>query len=381
MEEEKSETKQPSSNHRRKILAGLLTTAITAAGIGGYNYFNQEEELPPPKPKVVKESNSAQGIGYIDLERLNDKLPNLESLSELKRQEARLRLELKDAMRPVIITPPKIDNKPFDDSVWQKNAQTIISEAAEISKRKKQAAEDYRKSTEEEYLKKRDAANDQFLNEVLNIKLKLQNADNMRLSSEDIAKLERRLAEIQIERNEIQKQIMEQWIQEINTAAEEAVKDDIESLKAQADAAKLKVEKDAVKAQSEAIERNKQIMEQAMQESTARQERRQQLMVELRDINSRRTEIEGKVFDSAGDLIAKLAVIHKLKLVLVKRDFEDNEKFIPLNIGNEELAATLIEDMRKSTSGAVLFAGSEGIDLTDELIKELDTQAMFNKGN
>ena len=364
---------------RSKIYAGILA-AIAAAGIGGYNYFNKEE-LPPPKPKVVKESKSAQGIGYIDLERLNDKLPNLESLSELKRQEARLRLELKDAMRPVIITPPKIENKPFDDSVWQKNAQTIISEAAEIGKRKKQAAEDYRKSTEEEYLKKRDAANDQFLNEVLNIKLKLQNADNMRLTSEDIAKLEGRLSEIQIERNEIQKQLMEQWIQEINTAAEEAVKDDIESLKAQADAAKLKVEKDAVRAQSEAIERNKQLMEQAMQESTARQERRQQLMVELRDINSRRTEIEGKVFDSAGDLIAKLAVIHKLKLVLVKRNFEDDERFMPLSIGNEEFAATLIEDMRKNTSGAVLFAGSEGIDLTDELIKELDTQAMFNKGN
>ena len=61
-----------------------------------------------------------------------------------------------------------------------------------------------------------------------------------------------------------------------------------------------------------------------MQESTARQERRQQLMVELRDINSRRTEIEGKVFDSAGDLIAKLAVIHKLKLVFIKKDFEDD---------------------------------------------------------
>ena len=39
---------------------------------------------------------------------------------------------------------------------------------------------------------------------------------------------------------------MEQWIQEINTAAEEAVKDDIESLKAQADAAKLKVENSVV---------------------------------------------------------------------------------------------------------------------------------------
>ena len=114
-------------------------------------------------------------------------------------------------MEPVIITPPKVEEKPFDDSVWQKNAQTIISEAAEINKRKQKAADDYKKETEEEYLKRRDEANDKFLNEILNINLRLQNYDNLQLSQEEIKELQKRLGDIKLERNKIQLELMNEW--------------------------------------------------------------------------------------------------------------------------------------------------------------------------
>ena len=377
MEEEKTGTKKTSKGINKKFFAGLLT-AVAAAGIGGYNYFN--EEPPPPTPKkVVTDTKSSDEIGYIDLERLRDRLPNLENLAEIRSREERLRLDLKYAMQPVIITPPKVEDKPFNDSVWQKNAQTIISSAAEISKRKKQVAEEYKKSTEAEYLKKRDEANDKFLNEILNIKLKLQNADNMRLTSEQIEAFNKRLDEIQFERNELQKELMEQWIQEINTAAEEAIKDDVQQLKAQAEAAKLTVERDAAKAKSDAEARNKAIMENAMQESAARQEKRQQLMLELQEVSKQRSELENKIFDNVGDLTAKLAVIHKIKLILAKREIESDDKILPFSVEFDNFSFILPESMKKNSGGAVLFPTSKSIDLTDELIKELDSQAMFEK--
>ena len=73
------------------------------------------------------------------MESVNDILPEGSRLYELRRLETRLQLELNDAMKPVLMTPPKVDKELFDDAVWQKNAQTIISEAAEIEKRKRQA--------------------------------------------------------------------------------------------------------------------------------------------------------------------------------------------------------------------------------------------------
>ena len=375
MAEEKTETKKKPPNQKGKIIAGILTV-LTVSGIGGYNYYKSEEPPPPPKPKVVKEVELPQGIGFIDLTRIRDNLDNGEHLAELKKLETRLKLELKDAMKPVLMSPPKVEEKPFDDSVWQKNAQAIISEAAEIEKRKKQAAEEYRKATEEEHIKKRDEINNQFLNEVLNIKLKLQNADSMRLSSKQIEEFEKRLEEIQIERNAIQRQLMDQWVQEIAAHAEEAVKADAEKLRAQAQQSMAKITEEAKNAQTAAIERNKALMEKAMQESKARQDRRQQLRLELQEVTKERSELEDKMLDSIGDLAAKLAVIHKLKMILAVRDVDlINEELFPTT------QSTAFEVNLTSTIEPMVIPSTDTVDLTDELIKELQINAKFGMRN
>ena len=375
MAEEKTETKKKPPNQKGKIIAGILTV-LTVSGIGGYNYYKSEEPPPPPKPKVIKEVELPQGIGFIDLTRIRDNLDNGEHLAELKKLETRLKLELKDAMKPVLMSPPKVEEKPFDDSVWQKNAQAIISEAAEIEKRKKQAAEEYRKATEEEHIKKRDEINNQFLNEVLNIKLKLQNADSMRLSSKQIEEFEKRLEEIQIERNAIQRQLMDQWVQEIAAHAEEAVKADAEKLRAQAQQSMAKITEEAKNAQTAAIERNKALMEKAMQESKARQDKRQQLRLELQEVTKERSELEDKMLDSIGDLAAKLAVIHKLKMILAVRDVDlINEELFPTT------QSTAFEVNLTSTIEPMVIPSTDTVDLTDELIKELQINAKFGMRN
>ena len=368
MAEEKNKTKTTSSIGRGKILAGLLTV-LTSAGIGGYHYFQSEESPPPSKLEIVKEPEPAQGIGFIDLTTVKNSLDKEGRLAELSSIETRLKLELKDALKPMLMSPPKVEQKPFDDSVWQKNAQAVISERAEIEKRKKQIAKKYKEDTEAEYLKRRDDANNKFLNEVLNIKLKLQNADNMRLTSAEISEMEKRLEEIKIERNQIQKKLMDEWTQEIFAYAEEAVKADDEKLSALAEEAKAKITEEAKQAQAAAIERNKNLMEKAMQESKTRQDRRQKLMTELQSITKERSELEGKMMDNIGDLAAKLAVIHKLKLVLAV-------KGVRLNIESpylESLSPSLDVDVL-STKEPLIITSTNAVDLTDELIKELQEQ-------
>ena len=343
-----------------------LATAVAMMSSVGYIYYNDVVKPPVEKKisKVKEKIEPSFKAGIINLDSINEILPDVNHLYELRSRETRLRLELNDAMKPVLMTPPKIDNKPFDDAIWQKNAQAIISEVAEIEKRKKQIAEDYRKATEEEYLKKRDEANNKFLNEILNIKLKLQNADNMRLTAEQIEEFENRLNEIQIERNELQRQLIEQWTQEIANYAEETVKADSERLQAQAQESMAKAKEETQRAQEAVQERNKAIMEQAMQESAARQDRRRQLMSELQEVSTERKQLEEQMLDSISDIATKLAVIHKLDLILV------NNKFEKFNIFEED-TASFENDIQNVPT---IFATSETIDLTNELVKELQWQ-------
>ena len=256
MAEEKNENKAASSISRNKLIVGMLAV-LTSAGIGGYHYFQTEEPPPPIEKKTIKEAEPVQGIGFIDIAIIKDALDKDGQLAELTSLETRLKLELKDLLKPMLMNPPKIEQKPFDDSVWQKNAQVIISEAAEIEKRKRQAEADYRKETEAEYFKKRDEVNDRFLNEVINIKLKLQNADNMRLSSAQVNELKKQLVELQEQRNQAQRQLLNARNQDVETFANEAVKADKESLRVQFEEAKTKITEEAKQTQSAALERNK----------------------------------------------------------------------------------------------------------------------------
>ena len=339
----------------KKFYVGALT-ATALIGVGSFAIYDfldvkeSQKNLPVEKKIVVEEKKFLPSIGFIDLEIVKDSLPQGGELSNLIAKETRLQLELNNAMQPVLMTPPKVEDKPFDDSVWQKNAQAVVSEAAEIEKRKRQAAEDYRKQTEADYIKRRDEANDQFLNEILNIKLKLQNADVMRLSEEEIKNFNHRLDEIQAERNQIQKKLIEEWTKEIADYAEESIKDDVENLRKQAKESVEKVKLQAQQAKVDAIKRNNEMMEQAMKESAKRQELRQQILSDLQEVTAQRQQLESDLIDSLSDVASKLAVINKLNLLLVKQNSFDEENKI---------------------SFSTLFATSLTLDLTDELIKEL----------
>ena len=377
MEEEKSEKKQYPKT-KRLFYIGVLAVAIAGAGIIGYNYFNSEDLNRPNQAKPIQPIEQPEKeIGFIKLKKIQAKYPDGEHLEELRHKETRLRLELKNAMKPVIITPPKVEEKPFDDSVWQKNAQTIISEVAELENRKKKAAEEYKKETEEEYLKKRDKINEQFLNEILNINLKLQNADNMRLESAEVEQLQQRLHELKKQRGETQKELFDQWVAEIANHAEESIKDDDLKLRVQAQESMNKVKEEAQRTRLEAEERNKAIMEQAMKESELRQDQRRRLMEELQETVRVRTELENKITDEIGDELSKLAYIHKLKLVLVSREMEDSEKFLPFEFDEGVNFSSAMEKLKSPVNGAVILSSSNAVDLTDELIREMERQALF----
>lgn len=349
-----------------------LTIAAMTALIGGGLYFYGSPKTPPSAELVTKKiEQPAQtfGVGIIDIEKIQAAHPDGATLDDLRATELRLRLELNEAMRTVELpkpTPPETDTEVFDEAAWQKNAQLIISQIAELDTRKKAAAEEYRKNSEPHYIAERDKIRDEFLNDNLNIQLKLQNADNLHLTQEQVDELTKRLEEVEFERNQMQKELLDKWMAEIKKYAEDSVAADEARLKAESERLRAEVEEQARKKEADVTNRNKTLMENAVREMENRQHRRRQILDELTEVGKQRAELEQKILDSIVDKTTMLAAVTRLEMVFVKRSPIPSDKVLRRGtLQNFELKPP-------ESVGAVVIPGKDARDLTEDVIKEMN---------
>lgn len=349
----------------RAVAAAAITVLI-----GGGLYFYETPELPAePVQETSKQPVTKGGVGIIDMEKIQSAHPEGQHLDELKARELRLRLELNEAMKVVEvpkIPPPETNAEVFDEAAWQKNAQAVMSQLAELESRKKAAAEEYRKKSEPRYIEERNKIRDEYLNENFNIQLKLQNADHLHLTQEEINALNKKLEEVEFERNRVQRELLEKWMAEIEQYANNLVAADETRLKAEAERLRAEVEAQAQKKESDVTERNRQLMEESLREMEDRQVRRRELFAELNEVGRERSKLEKKILDSIVDKATMLAAVNRLEMVFVRRKSEVEDKILPRRIQwNFELK-------KPEGVGAVLFPGKDAKDLTDELIKEMN---------
>ena len=346
------------SNYRLK--AAVLLTALIGGGLFLYE---------PPKPVKVerpKEAEPVQGFGFVDFDLIQEKIPNSAELKELRGREIRLRLELNEVMRPVM--PPKIpeiDTTPISNSAREKNMQSIISQLAELKARKKRLAEEYRKQTEPEYIRHRDEVTRVYLNEAFNITLKIQNADVLRLTPEQVQELQKKLDALVLSRNESQLELLNDWTAQINNYVEEQTAGEEARIRREGEESLQKYNEEAVQKIRDIQERNRAIMDAAAQEVAVRQVRRREILDELTKTADARVELENKILDDIVDEAGKLGALHRLRMVFVKRtpNFAE-EKFFRKLDANLKLEA-------KKPPGAMIFSGDGTKDLTPELLKAL----------
>ena len=97
---------------RREILAGGIVLLVIAAVC----YFLPAREQP----------RAAEDIAVMRISEVLAAHPSYARLMELRAEEATLALAVRDVPEVFSLTPPAADDAPFQDSVWQKNAQTVI---------------------------------------------------------------------------------------------------------------------------------------------------------------------------------------------------------------------------------------------------------------
>ena len=350
-----------------RLGAVILSTALI---VGGLYMYEPPTKAPPVKRDKVQEVEQAHGAGVIDIEQIELRHPDFETLNELRGRQIRLQLELTAVMKPVTMpTPPKIDEKPFDDSAREKIMQDFMSQLAELKAKKLELIEKYRMESEPEYIRNRNAVRDIYINEAVNITLKLENAENLRLTKEQFDELQAELDRVVKQRNIKQAEMREKWVNEINSKVEAEISGEQERIRKEYETAYKAAEEESARKINEVRERNQALADNALKEIEYRQTRRQEILDELNYTAADLEELEDKIFNSITDEAGKLAAVNKLKMVVVRRD----KKFTPKRISFAEP----IKFNFKKPAGAAVYFGSDTVDLTADLIKSMKLKGIL----
>lgn len=345
--------------HRhRKIFWGCGAFAVLLFAAGGFLWKTVFSPRPAPRP-----APQTALIGMIDLQQAIRSHGDYEKLQVLQQECQLLKEEARDALPVMEKQPPEVDRKPFDDSVWQKNAQNIIGQRAEIERQRKKAAAAYREESQKSYEARRDEINDAYLNAILNLQLKIQNADILHLSPETVAELQGQLDALKQERGMNHYRLYRQWEQEIEDYANAAVAPSLEALRTQMYATKAELEADAIRKHAEAQNRDIQALEEKMKESRERQLKLAEKQEELAGKQQERDALEARIFNDIAGRAAKLAILHHFTMVLAN-PATNPEALIPWESW---------QGARPVSFQSVISLDT--VDITDELIQEL--RSMF----
>ena len=305
----------------REILAGGIVLLVIAAVC----YFLPAREQP----------HAAEDIAVMRISEVLAAHPSYARLMELRAEEATLALAVRDVPEVFSLTPPAADDAPFQDSVWQKNAQTVIGARVELDRERKRLTEVYRKQTEDDYERRKKQIDDEYQNAITNINLKIDNQRAMhgpRVSEDELAQeragLEAQREALRQERGARQAELYRTWQEEIRArvAARIEPQQATWTAKAKATIDAQKAEADRQKAEAE--ERNAAAMERAAkaQDAHAAAARRATRLAQVRrDADA----LEEAIWRDVRSRAAKIALMQHFSLILTAPQADDAAHLAP----------------------------------------------------
>lgn len=305
--------------HRRQVLAGAaVLVLLLTAGTGLVLKSVLDRNEPQENVKPVSE------IAFADARKVWPAHPDYVRLQQLRAQALSLEMELEDLQELPLLTvqPPETDSQPFKDSVWQKNAQTVIGGRVQLDRERKAIEQDYREATRAAYEAQRAALDDEYLNAILNINLKLDNQQQMHHPwtkqeelDEERAAWEQEALQLKQERGERQYQLKLAWDKQVQDYVDSVMAPKLAEWDKKSKEALEQQKAEAVAAEAAAQARNAELMSRQMalslqvQQHLEKQRQLVQVKQELAALeNHIANDIEGKG--------AKVAILHHYTMIL-----------------------------------------------------------------
>lgn len=360
MDEEKA-TEDGARKRRRNIAVGAIAAiALLAAGAGIFHSLVR----PPGESQQEK---LAADAGLIDWQKVIEAHPDYARLANLREECKVLEMETSEVGDIFTVKPPEQDPKPLEDSVWAKNALDIVGQRAEIERKSKRVAAEYRAQTEAAYQEQSRAIDEEYLNDILNINIKLDNQEAMhnpldsdqQLAEERAIWLQQR-EQLQQERGQRQHELRLAYEQQVAQHVQQVLGPELAAWRANLPQQQSQQQAAATAAQTEADKRNAATMQKQVEIAQQVQQRlakRQELLAKQGKLQALETHIMNDVAGRA----AKIAILHHFTLILVDHPHVLTS-FLP--------DAEQVNPLQRTYSRAI---GVTTVDVTDELVQEVQT--------
>lgn len=351
-EETKPKTVTEKNISGKKAVIGLVVVMLLLLGIMGAFLY---------KTAPVKQSEAEASIGIIDIQLLAKKHKDYAKLEQLRAELQSLRAAAAvDNM--LMISKPVTDKEGFDEMAVQKQRMASLTRHSELQQQLHAEAEKRYKELEPQYAAEQDLVNKPYLNKLLNLRIKLDNAQALGISEAEKKSMLQQMDDLQTERiekiNELRRQQKEQFQQQFN----ESVKDRLAELEELDKAEQNQLQGDAIKKQLEIQDRNSQEMQQALTPIQQKiSKARRAAVVEMKQLEV--SQLEEQIYRDIAGRAAKLAIIHHLTLILAQP--------APGPSGNGLMS--LPETMWQKQGIEIPVVGVKTIDLTDEMLQEMNT--------
>ena len=323
--------------------------------LAAFLLWPREGSVPTPS------SASPSGVGIVDVSAAMEAHPAYAALAAAREERRRLEDDLLAERRMLLeLAVPRLSDKLFQDAARQKQHQKDVQARQALMERLEAAEKTRREEQKPAYEAARDEINGQYLNEIFNIRLKLDNRDSMRLSDEAVRLLTERLQALQAERGEKQFLLWQKFEAEIQAYRESLAAAWGLELSQESASSREQLLAEEFRQKAEAQSRNSEAIRKNLLDMTERRQRIVEKEAALRAKGQEIAAMEEYMMKDVAGKAAKLAVLHRLSVIFARP---------AKNI--EALPAGLMTHIGAWPPADAAVIGTGAIDLTEELADEL----------
>ena len=306
-EQESSRQADKQISAGRKVLAGAALVLALACGLAFYFWSGSQQEIAPAEDKPV--------IGVLDLQQAAKEHPDYGRLLALRQEIGSLEVELSLAQMQAELPVAKPDETLFQEAAEQKQRLEAIRRHSQLVEELNALAERKRQELKPQLEEERSRVSQPYLNEVLNLRLKIDSADVLGLTKEQVQEILDRIDALQKERSAALDKLNEEQEARFRALMEQEAAGPLAALRQlEAEERQLAQQQELEKGMA-AQERNTEAMQQALapvQEKINQGKKR--TLLEAKKIQLQ--QLQDKIYGDIAGLAAKLAVMHGLTLIL-----------------------------------------------------------------
>lgn len=338
--------------HKRQVLAGAAVVLVSLGALWAYLMWGAV------KPETVV---AEPVIGVLDMQQLIKAHPDYGRLQEIQRDIDHLEnaLALEDIKLPQ--TTPTPEKELFQEAAGQKSRLDSLARHDQLIHQLNALAEEKRQELRPKFEAERQEAEQKYLNEMLNLRIKIDSADVLGLTPEQVQEMQVRIESLQQQRGQVVAKLSQEQEERFRQLmAQEAAGPmaELQRLEAQT---KQELQQAELDKELEVQNRNAQAMDQAVSPVESKiNTAKKRALLEGRKIQLR--QIQDKIRNDIAGRAAKLAIMHKLTLILASP--ADNLRGIDYeNLGAGKWEPTLSP-----------VIGINTLDLTEEMLQEMKQQ-------